>query len=49
MNIIVNIQMMQDKVYGKKFEYNQFKNNTIEELYKLQDEMIKEYNNSLKK
>ncbi len=44
MTIICNIQMMQDKVYGKKFEYKQFNGNSIDELYKLQDAMIKEYN-----
>jgi len=48
MGVIVNIQMMQEKVYGKKFEYKQFKDNTIEELRNLQDRMIIEYNNTFK-
>jgi len=44
MTIIINIQMMQDKVHGKHFEYYQFNGNTIEELRELQEAMIKEYN-----
>lgn len=48
MPVIINIQMMQDKVYGKHFEYYQFNGNTIEELRELQDAMIKEYNESFK-
>ena len=44
MTIIVNIQMMQDKVHGKHFEYYQFNGNTVNELRNLQDEMVKEYN-----
>lgn len=44
MTIICNIQMMQDKVYGSRFEYDQFNGNTIEELRELQEKMIKEYN-----
>ena len=47
MTIICNIQMMQEKVYGSKFEYYQFNGNTIDELRNLQDAMIKEYNTSL--
>lgn len=48
MSIICNIQMMQDRVHGKRFEYKQFAGNTIEELRTLQDTMIKEYNNTFK-
>ena len=47
MTIICNIQMMQDKVYGKHFNYDRFAGNSIEELRELQDQMIKEYNASL--
>lgn len=47
MTIICNIQMMQEKVYGSKFEYYQFNGNTIDELRDLQDSIIKEYNASL--
>lgn len=46
MNVIINIQMMQEKVYGKKFEYKQFNSNSLDELYELQEKMISEYNNS---
>ncbi len=42
--IIINIQMMQDKVHGKHFEYSDFSGNTIDELRELQEQMIKEYN-----
>lgn len=48
MTVIINIQMMQDKVYGKRFEYDDFKGNSIEELRELQDKMIIEYNNTFK-
>ena len=48
MNIIINIQTMQEKVYGEKFEYKQFNGNTIEELRKLQNDMIIEYNKTFK-
>lgn len=49
MVIIVNIQMMQSKVYGKQFEYENFKGNSIDELRNLQDIMVIEYNNTFKK
>lgn len=48
MTIICNIQAMQQKIYGKQFAYKQFKGNTIEELRKLQDQMIIEYNKTFK-
>ena len=48
MNIICNIQAMQQIVYGKQFEYEKFKGNTIEELRKLQEQMIIEYNQTFK-
>lgn len=48
MTVIINIQMMQNKVYGKRFEYHQFNANTLEELYELQDQLIKEYNQTFK-
>mgnify|MGYP003502686452 CR=1 FL=1 len=49
MDIIINIQMMQDKVSGEHFQYDQFSGNTIEELRNLQEIMIKQYNESFKK
>lgn len=48
MTVICNIQMMQDKVHGKHFEYDQFNGNSIEELRDMQDRMIVEYNNTFK-
>ena len=48
MTVITNIQVMQEKVYGKRFEYHQFNGNTLEELYELQDQLIKEYNQTFK-
>ena len=48
MNIIINIQMMQKKVYDVSFSYKAFDGNSIEELRELQDKMIVEYNNSFK-
>ena len=40
--------MMQTKIYGKQFEYKQFKGNSIEELRELQNSLIVEYNNTFK-
>lgn len=47
MSIICNIRLMQEKVYGKAFDYDSFNANTIDELRTLQDNMIAEYNNTL--
>jgi hypothetical protein len=44
MDIIINIQCMQDCIYGKRFTYYQFNGNSVEELRKLQDSLIIEYN-----
>lgn len=43
-SVIINIRMMQDKVYGKSFAYDQFNGNTLDELRTLQEQMIQEYN-----
>lgn len=48
MSVIINIQMMQERIYGKSFEYNQFNGNTLDELYDLQNKMIEIYNNHLR-
>ena len=48
MTIICNIQAMQQKVYGKQFEYKQFNGNSIAELEDLQGRMIVEYNATFK-
>ena len=47
MQVICNIQLMQEKVYGKSFEYEKFNGNTIDELRQLQEDLIKEYNKSI--
>lgn len=44
MELIINIQTMQEKVNGKRWEYKQFKNYDIEQLRTLQDSMIVEWN-----
>ena len=49
MTIICNIQMMQDKIHSKHFDYGQFSGNSIEELRKLQERLIPEYNATFKK
>lgn len=44
MTMIINIQAMQTKVYGKCFEYSDFSANTCDELFELQNSLIPEYN-----
>ena len=48
MSAICNIQTMQEKIHGNHFGYDEFNGNTTDEIYSLQDEMIKEYNAWLK-
>lgn len=48
MTVICNIQAMQNKVYGKCFDYSDFASNTLDELYNLQDQLITEYNDTFK-
>lgn len=47
MTIIINIQTMQDKIYGKRFEYDDFNANTVEELRNLQSQLISEWNKAV--
>lgn len=52
MTIICNIQMMREKITGKKTDYNNVKNSdlysmTEEKLYKMQNSLITEYNKAL--
>lgn len=44
MNLICNIQMMQNKIYGRSFPFEDFDGNSIKELEALQELMISEYN-----
>lgn len=48
MTIIINIQTIQEKVHGKRFEYEDFEANSIDELRLLQDIMVAEWNAHLK-
>ena len=48
MTIICNIQQMQYMIYGEQFTYEQFNGNSIEELRTLQEQIIQEYNQSVK-
>jgi hypothetical protein len=47
MSIIINIQIMQEVVYGKRFEYSDFNGNSVDELRNLQSSLIPEYNSKI--
>ena len=49
MQIIINIQIMQDKVHGIHYSFEQFVDNTLAELRELQNLMIEEWNKTFKK
>lgn len=44
MNIICNIQAMQKVVWGYPAKYEQYKNNSVDELRAIQSELLKAYN-----
>lgn len=48
MHIICNIQAVQDKIHGNHFKYEEFNANTIEDLRRLQELLVKEWNQYLK-
>mgnify|MGYP003352164172 CR=1 FL=1 len=48
MTIICNIQMIQEKIHGKHFSFSDFADNSLNELWSLQDIAIKDWNNYLK-
>jgi len=51
MNVIINCQMMKGKIYPNYDQFNDFKNLqqlTIEQLRRLQDRLIEQYNNTFK-
>jgi len=48
MTIIINIQMMQNKIYGSSFEHSFFEVNTIDELRTLQSDLLIQYNKTVK-
>lgn len=44
MNIICNIQAMQKVIWGDSARYDQYKNNSVDELRAIQSELLKAYN-----
>ena len=46
--IIVNIQTMQEKIYKRRFSFEEFQGNTLDELRELQNNLIDEWNNAIK-
>jgi len=44
MYVIINIQQMQKCIYGKSFAYDDFRGNSIGELYHLQETLLPLYN-----
>lgn len=48
MAVIVNLQMMEEKISGRRPEYKEYKRMSLEELHELQEQKIKEYNNTFK-
>lgn len=44
MNIICNIQAMQKEIWGDSARYDQYKNNSVDELRAIQSELLKAYN-----
>ena len=48
MTVICNIQQLQKAIWGENATYEQYKNNSVEELREMQNELIKEYNQKFK-
>lgn len=48
MQLIINIQTMKEKIYKRRFTFEEFKGNTLAELRELQNNMIDEWNNAIK-
>lgn len=44
MQLIINIQTMQERIYKRRFSFEEFQGNTISELRELQNLMIIEWN-----
>ena len=49
MQLIINIQTMQEKIYKRRFNFEEFQGNTLDELMELQNNIIEEWNNTIKK
>lgn len=48
MSIICNIQSMQKVVWGYPAKYEQYKDNSVDELRAIQNELIKAYNEKVR-
>ena len=48
MQLIINIQTMQERIYERRFSFNEFTGNTLAELRELQNNIINEWNKTLK-
>ena len=47
MQLIINIQTMQERIYKRRFSFEEFQGNTIAELRELQNNIINEWNKTL--
>ena len=48
MNVICNIQAMQKAIFGDAARYDQYKNNSVDELRAIQTELLKAYNEKVR-
>lgn len=48
MQLIINIQTMQERIYKRRFSFEEFQGNTLNELRELQNNIINEWNNAVK-
>lgn len=48
MQLIINIQTMQERIYKRRFSFEEFQGNTLDELRELQNNIINEWNNAVK-
>lgn len=48
MQLIINIQTMQERIYKRRFSFEEFQGNTLAELRELQNNIINEWNNAVK-
>lgn len=47
MQLIINIQTMQERIYKRRFSFQEFQGNTLDELRELQNNIINEWNKTL--
>lgn len=48
MQLIINIQTMQERIYKRRFSFEEFQGNTLNELRELQNNIINEWNSAVK-